>query len=131
VYGENDAIGIEVSGNSALIVGQFKLMRNLPPFGDGAWHLFDIRSDPGETIDLGPAQPGLLRDMIDRYAAYESAMGVLPVPEGYSSGRQIGTNTVRRMLSNYAPELVLGILVLVGSVVLLVRRLFRRRSRQL
>ena len=33
VYGENDAIGYELTGQGALFRGDFKLVRNLPPLG--------------------------------------------------------------------------------------------------
>jgi arylsulfatase A-like enzyme len=127
VYGDDEGFGVEVSGNSAFIVGHHKLVRNLAPFGDGAWHLFDLETDPGETTDLGPSQPELLRTMLDRYGQYSIQMGVLAVPEGYSSARQVGANTVRRMIINYAVELVVFGLALIAAFVLLVRAVRRRR----
>src|SRR5690606_5024297 len=44
-------VGVEVAGNAALFKGDMKLVRNMPPWGDGAWHLYDIARDPGETED--------------------------------------------------------------------------------
>ncbi len=128
VYGDGEGFGLEVSGNAAFIVGRHKLVRNLAPFGDGAWHLFDIVEDPGETRDLAQAQPQLLSDLMDEYSQYASRTGVLEVPEGYVSVRQIGANTLRRMISNYAGELVGIGLLFIGGVVLLVRGLSRRRT---
>ena len=127
VYGNDEGFGVEVSGNAAFIVGHHKLVRNLAPFGDGAWHLFDLEKDPGETTDLAPSQPELLRTMLDRYGQYSIQMGVLAVPEDYSSARQVGANTVRRMISNYALELVAFGLALIAALVLLVRAVRRRR----
>jgi len=129
VYGEGEGIGVEVSGNAAFIAGQYKLVRNLAPFGDGAWHLFDVVEDPGETVDLGPSQTQLLRAMIVQYEEYASRMGVLAVPEGYVSVRQIGTNTVRRMIGSYAVELVAIGLLLMGGILLLVSGLRGRRAK--
>lgn len=37
--------------------GTYKLVKNLPPYGDGRWRLYDIMSDPGETTDLSAAEP--------------------------------------------------------------------------
>ena len=127
VYGNDEGFGVEVSGNAAFIVGHHKLLRNLAPFGDGAWHLFDLEKDPGETTDLGPSQPELLRTMLARYGQYSIQMGVLAVPEDYSSARQVGANTVRRMISNYALELAAFGLALIAALVLLVRAVRRRR----
>src|SRR3546814_4821307 len=45
-------LGYELAGNAALFRGDFKLVRNLPPIGDGGWRPYDIRTDPGETRDL-------------------------------------------------------------------------------
>ena len=36
------AVGFEVSGNAALFKGSYKLVRNLKPYGDGQWRMFDI-----------------------------------------------------------------------------------------
>ncbi|HVV34612.1 MAG TPA: arylsulfatase, partial [Vitreimonas sp.] len=35
----NTPVGIEVSGNSALFRGDYKLVRNTPPYGDNRWRL--------------------------------------------------------------------------------------------
>ena len=43
---------IEVSGNAAVIKGDYKLTRNQLPHGDGRWRLYDLSKDPGETTDL-------------------------------------------------------------------------------
>lgn len=127
VYGDEEGFGVEVSGNAAFIVGHHKLVRNLPPYGDGAWHLFDLEKDPGETTDLGPSQPELLRTMLDRYGQYSVQMGVLAVPEGYSSAQQIGANTVRRMIRSYAVELMVFGLALIAGIAGLARALRSRR----
>jgi len=42
VYDRSDSIGIELSGNSALFKGDYKLTRNTLPFGDGEWRLHDL-----------------------------------------------------------------------------------------
>ncbi len=127
-YGDDEGFGVEVSGNAAFVVGRHKIVRSMAPFGDGAWHLFDIKTDPGETMDLGPAQPELLRTMLDRYGQYSIQMGVLAVPEGYVSTRQIGANILHRMVRNYAVELLVFSLLLTGAVFLFIRRWRRRHA---
>src|SRR3546814_14163539 len=37
-------LGYELAGNAALFRGDFKLVRNLPPIGDGGWRLYDLRT---------------------------------------------------------------------------------------
>lgn len=124
-HGADASIGVEVSGNAALFRGDFKLVRNLAPFGDGQWHLFDVTSDPGETHDLASEQPELFEDLLRNYENYASEMGVLPVPAGYDVHRQIASNTLGKMLEHYGWVLVLSTLVLVGLGFLLLRRLTR------
>src|SRR3546814_16706667 len=45
VHGDTP-LGYELSGNAALFRGNYKLVRNLPPTGNGRWRLFDIVADP-------------------------------------------------------------------------------------
>src|SRR3546814_7299096 len=60
VHGDTP-LGYELSGNAALFRGNYKLVRNLPPTGNGRWRLFDIVADPGETRDLAAAMPDRFR----------------------------------------------------------------------
>ena len=57
IYADDEAIGMEVSGNSALIKGDYKLSRNSPPHGDNIWRLYNLAADPGESQDLRALQP--------------------------------------------------------------------------
>ncbi|MCB1647693.1 MAG: arylsulfatase, partial [Pseudomonadales bacterium] len=66
VYSDTDVIGYELTGHAALFQGEFKLVKNLPPVGDGEWHLYNIASDPGEFTDLRDQFP-------DRYLAMQNA----------------------------------------------------------
>jgi arylsulfatase A-like enzyme len=120
-------VGIEVAGNAALFKGDLKLVRNLPPWGDGEWHVYDIARDPGETNDLAPARPELVAELRRDYEAYARDMGVLPMPDGYDVHRQIMINATKRQLAHYALPLAIVALALSALVVALVRR--RRRTR--
>ena len=117
------ATGFEVSGNAALFKGSYKLVRNLKPYGDGIWRLYDIASDPGETRDLSQSDPAKFKEMMAEYRAYAKRNGVLEMPEGYDSTVQIGKNTVRKMASRYWYVLlgagVLVIAMLYGAYLLL------------
>ena len=123
------AVGYELSGNAVLFKGDYKLVKNLPPYGDGRWHLYNIVADPGETTDLADREPGRFAEMQADYAAYAKANGVLPMPEGYSAPKQIFENALRTLLVPrllaLAPYLA-GFLGLVAGLVWWVRR---RRSR--
>ncbi|MEO1188039.1 MAG: arylsulfatase [Pseudomonadota bacterium] len=114
VYGPDDIRAIEVSGNSALYKGNYKITRSMPPAGDGTWRLFNMVTDPGETTDLSSAEPDVLAELLAAYATYAQEMGVLEMPEGYNSLEQILDNSMPRLLAQYGWVLALiGVIVLV------------------
>jgi len=124
VRSDDDVIGIEVSGNSALYRGAYKLVRNQPRWGDGHWRLFNIETDPGETQDLAQSQPELFASMREAYDAYARANGVLELPPGYDVQRQVARNALMRQLQAYWWVLALALavaLVLVAAAVKIVR----------
>jgi len=130
-WNDGEAVGIEVSGNAALFNGAFKLVHNAPPWGDGEWHLYNVVADPGETRDLREAEPDRFAAMTAQYQTYVQQMGVLPLPEGYNIHRQVETNTLKRMASQYWLELTIAGIMLLGFLYGLLRlamRLMRRKS---
>ena len=129
VRGPDDALGYELAGNKALCKGDLKLVLNNPPAGDGQWHLYDLRADPGETKDLQKALPVRFAALQAEYAAWAKANGVLPMPEGYNPVKQVLINSVvNYWFPTYWPHAVAALLVLLGVPVLLVVRARRRRS---
>src|SRR5690606_3840670 len=91
-YGAGDAVGLEAAGNAALFRGDHKLVRNMPPYGDGNWYLYNIATDPGETHDLSEERPDLFAEMRAEYDAYAERVGVLEMPEGYAQMKQLTLN---------------------------------------
>jgi hypothetical protein len=98
VRAADEPLGYELSGNAVLWKGDLKLVKNLPPYGDGDWHLFDITADPGETTDLRRARAADFVAMQVDYAAWAKADRVLPMPPGYSAPQQIMDNAVAELL---------------------------------
>ena len=48
-------VAFELFGNSYVIAGDYKAIRvRTGMYGDGKWHLYNIRNDPGETRRSGP-----------------------------------------------------------------------------
>jgi arylsulfatase/uncharacterized sulfatase len=94
----DEPLGYELSGNAVLWKGDLKLVKNLPPYGTGAWQLFDIVRDPGETRDLALALPAQFKAMQADFAAYAAADKVLPMPQGYTAPRQIMANATEELL---------------------------------
>lgn len=128
VHAPDEAIGYELSGNQAVFKGDLKLIRNIPPVGDGQWHLYDIRKDPGETRDLQSQMPDVFKAMQADYAAYAKANGVLPMPEGYDPIRQVQTNA---LINVYVPRFKrTGLPILAGLVLLTAIFVFMRRRKK-
>ncbi|MBA4339694.1 MAG: arylsulfatase [Hyphomonas sp.] len=125
VYGPDDAIVIEVSGNAAVIKGDYKLTRNQLPHGDARWRLYDLSKDPGETTDLSASFPEIYDDLSTEYAAYSKRVGVLEVPEGYNSLDEVTRHSLVRQQERYRPYLIGGgiaLFAIIAGVVLLWRR---------
>jgi arylsulfatase A-like enzyme len=127
VHDPDEAVGFEVSGNAALFLGEDKLVRNLPPWGDGRWRVFDLAHDPGETTDLTEQQPELAARLMGDYRAYAARVGVLALPAGYSSQRQLEINVIERQLHFFAWPLTLTAAALAALIALAVAR-WRRRG---
>ncbi len=98
VHPVDEPIGYELAGNAVIWKGDLKLVKNLPPYGDGGWHLYDIVRDPGETRDLATAQPAAFAGLQADYAAYAARDHVLPMPAGYRAPSQVQANAVRELL---------------------------------
>ncbi len=124
IYGPNEPIGMEVSGNSALYKGDFKITRHMPPTGDATWRLYNMAEDPGETRDLSDTMPEKKNELLTDYAAYAARVGVLDMPDGYNSLQQIEANTRAKLQKRYGWLVVpLGMIALV--LLYVVSRLIR------
>jgi arylsulfatase/uncharacterized sulfatase len=133
VYGPDEPIGMEVSGNSALYKGDYKITRHMPPTGDAAWRLYNIAIDPGETRDLTELMPDKKAELLADYAEYAQRVGALEMPDGYNSLGQIEANTRAKLQQRYGWLIVLiGMLVLVLLYFLwrVMRRVFLNPSRR-
>ncbi len=98
VHSADKPLGYELSGNAVLFKGDYKLVKNLPPYGDGRWRLYNITADPGESNDLSGSDPQRFAAMQRDYAAFAKANNVLPMPEGYTAPKQIFANALRNLL---------------------------------
>jgi arylsulfatase len=81
VHDASEPIGWELFGRRALRRGNFKAVNLPPPDGAGQWQLFDLATDPGETLDLAESQPTLLRELIENYENYARQTGVVMVEQ--------------------------------------------------
>jgi arylsulfatase len=89
IHSDEQAIGYELGGNRALFKGDYKLVFNRSAINDQNWHLFNIKTDPGEAHDLANEQPQRYQQMLKEYEEYASRNNVQPMPEGYDQRRAI------------------------------------------
>lgn len=127
VHPANQPLGYELSGNAVLFKGDYKLVKNLPPYGDGRWRLYNITADPGETEDLSRSDPERFAVMQSDYAAFAKANKVLPMPEGYTAPDQIFANALRTLLIPRLLAMWPVAAVLAAAIAVLIWRRRRRR----
>jgi arylsulfatase A-like enzyme len=92
VYPAEASISQELAGGAAVYQGDYKLVRNLPPFGDRKWHLYNLRADPSESNDLAQSDPERVKAMTEAYAEYVKKNGVIEVPDDYDIAGQAQKN---------------------------------------
>lgn len=107
-------VGYELSGNAALYQGDYKLLRNLPPIGDGKWHLYDILKDPGESKDLRNSEQELFIQMLQNYTVYVKEHGVQEMPKSYNYIHQVILYSAKKIFYRNWPYLgiVIGFIIL-------------------
>ncbi len=128
VYADDEPIGFEVAGNSALFKGSYKLTRNTRPHGDAKWRLYDLRDDPAETRDLSAVQSALRNELLADYERYATAVGVVPVAENFDIAAQVGVNSGTQVLARSLPVAIgAGALIALAIFTLMARR--RRRAK--
>ncbi len=110
IYGPDDAVGYELTDHGVLFQGDYKLVANQPPVGDGQWRLFNIVTDPGETQDIAASESLRFQRMLSLYEQYRVENKVVPVPPGYTQIKQLLSNI---LLKNRDDILVLFLTLLV------------------
>lgn len=116
VRDQADAVGYELTGHAALFQGDYKIVVNQAPLGDGKWRLFNIVSDPGETIDLKAEFPLRFQEMLAAYEKFKQDNRVADVPAGYSQMKQLVSNTLQRSGKGFI-VLLLTLLLLLPFLV--------------
>ena len=92
LYPGDVSVSQELSGGAAVYQGDYKLVRNIPPYGDRRWHLYNLRSDPTESKDLANSDPERVSSMSKDYAEYVKKNGVIEVPDDYDMAAQAKKN---------------------------------------
>ena len=124
IYEPDESSFIEVSGNKAVFRGNYKLTFNTLPHGNARWELFDIKKDPGESLDLSQQIPELKAIMIEEYKAYASNFNVVAVPRDFNPLLQVGLTTMSRLMARnsiYVFVFLIGLLALLIPTILWAR----------
>jgi arylsulfatase/uncharacterized sulfatase len=132
VHSADQPIGYELAGSAALFKGDYKLVKNIAPLGDGQWRLYHLLSDPGEVRDIAATEPERFKTMLADYEAYALANGVLPIPKDFD----LQKNALRFGIQHFlipklqaiAPWVALVLVVLIGGWVQMRRRARRKPS---
>jgi len=77
VYDADDFVGGEMINGKWMRQGDVKAVSVAPPFGSGAWQLYNVVDDPGETRDLAKEQPEKLKELQEAWERYASDVGVV------------------------------------------------------
>ena len=121
VYGEEDVIGMEVSGNAALFKGEYKITFNTLPHGTAKWGLYHLASDPGEANDLSLKLPELKADMLADYRDYAERKKVVSMPADFNPLKQIMATVLPRLFNRNITRIVIGLFALAALTFLYVR----------
>lgn len=128
VYTDQEGVGLEAANNASYYLGDFKIVKNNIPLGDNQWYMYNLKTDPGETKNISQDFPEKFEQMKAAYYKYAKAVGVVEMEEGYSAEREVAIKSVKKLFyKNIYWILGLSIL-LIGLIIWLFYRIFRRRS---
>ncbi len=107
IHPPTEALGFESTGGRAVFKGDYKLVFNTAPWGDGVdWRLVKLSEDPTESHDLSASLPELRKDMEAEFVTFAAREAVIEPPADY--------NPLRQLLSNNWPVLVRQMAVIIA-----------------
>ena len=77
IHDEEEAVVWELHGRIAVRKGDWKLIKLPANFGTGDWELFNVRNDPGETMELSNDMPDKLQELKQEWQQYLENNGVI------------------------------------------------------
>ena len=78
-YGSEEFVGGEMGGGRWMRQGAYKAVLVPHPYGEGAWELYEVEADPGETRNLATEKPELLKRLQAAWDDYAKRVGVVPM----------------------------------------------------
>ena len=119
IHAPDVTVGFEATGAGALFFGDYKVSRNVAPFSDGRWQLYNLKSDPTESRDLSAEKPELLNTMLAKFDDYMRQNGVIKPPPDYDPLGQLLKNNwsvlLRQMGGILAAAVLLLLLLIAGG----------------
>lgn len=112
IYYDNDIIGLESAGQCALFKGNMKLVKNGKPYGDAIWRMYNIATDPAETIDLAKSSPALFDTLMQHYKDYAVENNVLEMDDDYETLKQIEKNYFSDFKKKTMPWILVALMAL-------------------
>ncbi len=97
----DEGVGLEAAACSAYFLGDYKILRNNPPFGDYQWQMYNLKLDPAESNDISAEFPLIFQTLLSRYEAFAREAGVQEMPKGYSAQKEVGKKSVRAVLNPF------------------------------
>lgn len=83
VRSEKEWIGEELFGNRSIRQGDWKLLNLVKGAGgSGKWELYNLKSDPGETIDRSKSNPAKFKELLACWDTYQKDNGVILSGDG-------------------------------------------------
>ena len=84
IYTDEEPIVVELLGNSAVLMGDWKLLRVRAGMqGDNQWHLYNLASDPEERYDQRDDHRDVYDRMLEGYRAYAERNNIFPVSDDW------------------------------------------------
>lgn len=77
VYAKEAFVGGEMLNGKWMRQGDYKAVSIAAPYGTGAWHLFNVKRDPGETQNIAGDHPALLKKLQTQWEMYADEVGVI------------------------------------------------------
>ena len=127
-YMETESIGLEVTGNSALFKGNFKIVRNRPPNGSNTWNLYNLSNDPGETLDLAQLLPEKLDELVKDYEVYVKKNGVIELPQDYQWAKEMTANTFKRLYLPFFYKIIAFVGLTIAILVFVRQRIKKSKN---
>jgi arylsulfatase A-like enzyme len=82
IHQPDEPFATEIFDNAAVYLGDWKLVKNNPPYDDSNWKLYNLAEDPTESNDLSKENSDLLTKMMGYYDDYVKRVGVIAPSSG-------------------------------------------------